>query len=287
MQAATDYKMPEESLEAREARAREKLRSSAGGRDYLVESEIQRALAAGELDGLAGAGAPLEQREENVFEDLAGMTMVNRVMKDSGAAPPWVEQGKRVRTGLAASRQQLCRAYFDMLAVLPPPSGEADDERDPDEAPKPDWGKADAAKRQAAAETAIKAEVCQDEWPAAMARFVEDVRGLNKDVRRFNLIVPFSWQQQALLSPDDELEKALTDLEQLAIEQREALLERARREAAARQQRRLRNREANGFFGHVFGASWTLTHSEPMPSMFVALREVLEEMLRPRGRGRR
>ena len=57
MQAATDYKMPEESLEAREARAREKLRSSAGGRDYLVESEIQRALAAGEFDGLAGAGA--------------------------------------------------------------------------------------------------------------------------------------------------------------------------------------------------------------------------------------
>ena len=51
---------------------RARLRSSVKGRDMLVESAIQNAFKNGELDDLCGKGKPFEQREENVFEDLAG-----------------------------------------------------------------------------------------------------------------------------------------------------------------------------------------------------------------------
>eukprot|EP00966_Prymnesium_polylepis_P242490 5607528-Prymnesium_polylepis.2 len=274
MSAATDYQMPKETMEAREAHARAKLRSSSGGRDYLVENEIQRALAEGELDDLSGSFAPLRQRDENPFEDLAGLTVVHRVLKNHGSGPPWVEQHKLIKVGLAASRQQLARHYFEMLVEQS--RADAADERDPDEPPKPDWGKSDAARAEAAARTeAVRAELTEEAWPAAMATFEEEIRGLNKDVRKFNLIVPSAWQQQPLFSPERELEKALIEFEQLADEQRKAMLERARRRTAHRE--RLRNRQPVNPF--AFGATWRLTNSEPMPSMFVALKEILVALL--------
>ena len=60
MQSATDYMMPKATLEAREAHARARLRSSVKGRDMLVESAIQSALASGDLKNLHGKGRPLE-----------------------------------------------------------------------------------------------------------------------------------------------------------------------------------------------------------------------------------
>ena len=66
---------------------------------------------------------------------------------------------------------------------LPPYLPEA--QPDPDEAPKPDWGKSDAARREAAAKaTAIKAVIVEEHWPAAMAQFVQEVEDINLEVRK-------------------------------------------------------------------------------------------------------
>ena len=110
---------------------------------------------------------------------------------------------------------------------------------------------------------------------------------LNKEVRKLNLIVPLSWQQQSPFSPERELERALTEFEALASEKRAAALERARRQATARRLRQLRQ-PAQGLAPFAFGATWTLTPSEPMPSMFAALKEVLHALLNTsRAAGRR
>lgn len=104
-------------------------------------------------------------------------------------------------------------------------------------------------------------------------------------VRKLNLIVPMAWQQQPLLVPSAELERALTDFERLADEQREAALERARRQALSRRLRALRAapHTTTNFWG--FGASFAVDDAAPMPSMFTALREVLMETLTSSLRG--
>ena len=100
-----------------------------------------------------------------------------------------------------------------------------------------------------------------------------------------SLIVPLSWQQQSLLSPTTELEKALEHFEQLAQEQREAAMAKAKKLRDARRLKAIREQRKHSYaFG--MGASWSLTDSEPMPSMFVALREVLAEVMKPQRHGR-
>ena len=102
------------------------------------------------------------------------MTVAHRLLKNAGSAPAWVMQGKRIRHGLAASRRALLRAYFDMLChVEESATREADD---PDEAPKPDWGKAAAAEAEAAEpREAALAQLTDEAWPAAISAFVEEV----------------------------------------------------------------------------------------------------------------
>ena len=117
-----------------------------------------------------------------------------------------------------------------------------------------------------------------------MARFCEEVAALNGEVRKFNLVVPMAWQQQALLEPSRELEKALLEFEQLANDQREAQLQRARKQQERRRLHALRNpKSAAGAFSwtqQLSGANFAINDAQPMPSMFVALREVLEDLLR-------
>ena len=93
-----------------------------------------------------------------------------------------------------------------------------------------------------------------------------------------------AWQQQALLEPSRELEKALVEFEQLANDQREAQLQRARKQQERRRLHALRNpKSAAGAFSwtqQLSGANFAINDAQPMPSMFVALREVLEDLLR-------
>ncbi|MEM9342711.1 MAG: DnaJ family domain-containing protein [Pseudomonadota bacterium] len=52
----------------------------------LVERQIQKALAEGKLQGLAGEGKPLPERSGEVFTDMA-TAVATRIMAEAGALP--------------------------------------------------------------------------------------------------------------------------------------------------------------------------------------------------------
>ena len=57
--------------------------------DQIVERKIEEAIARGELDGLPGAGRPLELDDDALVpEDLR---MAYRILKNAGYIPPEVE----------------------------------------------------------------------------------------------------------------------------------------------------------------------------------------------------
>ena len=142
------YQMPEEMKKQREHERRSKARK----RDHdVIENRIQEAMAGGAFDELPGAGKPLPS-EINVFEAIAGEQLANKVLKNAGCAPPWVEQGKQIRTRLASLRLDLA---FDWIECGRPQEGDA------------------------AAAGPVGAE-----WSAALGDFEAALRLLNKDVNR-------------------------------------------------------------------------------------------------------
>ena len=112
-QHATDYMMPKTAVAAREEHAKSQLRATRGGRDALVETNIQAAMSSGILDNLPGKGQPLARREENAFEELSGMSVAHRVLKNAGCAPAWVESRKRIAEGMRAARVELFEAWCE------------------------------------------------------------------------------------------------------------------------------------------------------------------------------
>ncbi len=54
--------------------------------DRLVERQIQKALAEGKLQGLAGEGKPLPDRSGEAFADIA-IAVAARIMAEAGTLP--------------------------------------------------------------------------------------------------------------------------------------------------------------------------------------------------------
>ena len=120
MQAATDHMMPKQFLEAREEHARARLRGSAKGRDALVETSIQSAIKNGVFDQIEGSGRPFAPRVDNPYEDMSGMRVAHRVLKNAGSAPAWVEQNRVIRDALHKARLRLEEAWIThSLSSLP------------------------------------------------------------------------------------------------------------------------------------------------------------------------
>jgi hypothetical protein len=63
--------------------------------EMLAEQKIQEAIARGELDGLPGAGKPLEIDDDPLVPE--DQRVAYRVLKNAGFAPPEVEARKEVR----------------------------------------------------------------------------------------------------------------------------------------------------------------------------------------------
>ncbi len=60
----------------------------------LVEEKIRKAIESGSFDNLEGKGKPLNL-QENPFEP-PDMRMANKILKDAGFSPYWMELGKDV-----------------------------------------------------------------------------------------------------------------------------------------------------------------------------------------------
>ena len=252
MQAATDHMMPKASREAREEHVRSQLRSSGPrGRDMLVENAIERAHRSGAFENLEGAGKPLEAREENPYEDMSGMRVAHRILKNAGCAPAWVEQGKRIRLLLREARGELEDVWIDQLAssafhAASPPEGEE--------------------------AVVLEASSAESQWADAVRSFTDSCIAINKQITTYNLIVPGAWLHLHKLNPQSELEKAVADFELAQAEERIESMERRRKRRTAARLYAARNRKPQSPFN--LGAGWALADFA-MPSMFSALTAIL------------
>lgn len=103
------YKAPPELKKQRE----HERKSKAKQRDHdVIENKIQEAMAGGAFDDLPGSGKPLSQ-EVNVFEAISGEALGNKVLKNAGCVPAWVEQGKHIRTHIAVLRRDLALDWIE------------------------------------------------------------------------------------------------------------------------------------------------------------------------------
>jgi DnaJ homologue, subfamily C, member 28, conserved domain len=75
--------------------------------ETLTERLIREAQEAGLFDDLPGHGRPLQIDDDRYAGDMA---MANHVLRNAGAAPPWIEEDKAARRCLDAIEALLERA---------------------------------------------------------------------------------------------------------------------------------------------------------------------------------
>lgn len=75
--------------------------------ESLVDRQIREAMESGEFDDLPYQGEPLPLPDDSLAGDRA---MAFHVLRNAGAAPPWIEADKEVRALLARRDAILARA---------------------------------------------------------------------------------------------------------------------------------------------------------------------------------
>lgn len=88
-----DDKSLEEEIKIKAGKARSTAKYMASMED-LVEEKIRKAMESGSFDNLEGKGKPLNL-QDNPFEP-PDMRMANKILKDAGFSPYWMELGKDV-----------------------------------------------------------------------------------------------------------------------------------------------------------------------------------------------
>jgi hypothetical protein len=75
--------------------------------ESLVERQIREAMAEGAFDDLPFRGEPLPLEDDSA---VGGWAMAHRMLKNAGAAPPWIEADKEARRLLAEIEGLIARA---------------------------------------------------------------------------------------------------------------------------------------------------------------------------------
>ncbi len=83
--------------------------------ESLVDRQIREAMEAGEFDDLPYRGKPLPFLDDSLAGDRA---MAFRVLRNAGAAPPWIEADKEVRALLARRDAILARAMDGAISAI-------------------------------------------------------------------------------------------------------------------------------------------------------------------------
>jgi len=146
----------------------------------VVDKAIREAQERGEFDNLPGKGRPLRWDDEHMPPE---MRMVNRILKNAGFAPSWIEDDKWIRTERKAVRQLLDSFvdwYLEERAAL---AGQPE----PEVAPRLE-------------ELAV---VCD----RRIQVYRERAGKLNQCIDNFNLTVPISNLQWHRVRVDEEIER--------------------------------------------------------------------------------
>lgn len=202
--AAFVHRMPDEAKAAREAHARSRARQ----RDHdIVENRIQEAMASGAFEQLPGMGKPLSQ-EENVWEAIAGEAMANRILKNAGCAPAWVERNKEIRGKIDRARDELVLAWGVCVLRASDAAAPAADAAAVTTPPAPELLAAASEPSEVEPLDPIDSAAATAPWHEASAEFESQLATVNKMIKAYNLTAPATWQQLLPLRLTTELEHA-------------------------------------------------------------------------------
>ncbi|MGE5398362.1 MAG: DnaJ family domain-containing protein [Chitinophagales bacterium] len=174
----------EEEIMIKAQQARGTARYMASVED-LVEERIRKAREKGDFDNLAGKGKPINL-EENPMEP-ADMRMANKILKDAGFAPYWIQLGNDID----AAQEQLWR----------------DIERFKNQQRVIGKGKSNR--------TAHNLEYRAQKF---LLDSREQLQNINKKIDNFNCHCPMWWLSRGRVDVDKEMEKVNREIQELLTE---------------------------------------------------------------------
>lgn len=141
-----------------------------------IEDLIRRAIEEGKFDHLPGKGKPI-QLDQNPHEEPQ-WSAAFRILRNSGYTLPWIETRQELEQSLLEARSKLARTWR--------------------------WCEASQAVVQSPQET-------HAEWQRAEGEFRQQIAGINAKIRAYNLEVPLSAFQVAILDPEVEIQRIIGD----------------------------------------------------------------------------
>ncbi|MFQ5340820.1 MAG: DnaJ family domain-containing protein [Anaerolineae bacterium] len=148
--------------------------------ESVVDKAIREAQERGEFDNLPGKGRPLRWDDEHVPPELR---MVNRILKNAGFAPSWIEDDKWIRAERKAVRQLLDSFVDWRLEERTALAGK----------PEP--------------EVASRLEELAVARDRRVTAYRERAGKLNQRIDNFNLTVPISKLQWRRVRVDEEIQR--------------------------------------------------------------------------------
>ena len=139
-----------------------------------IEEIIQQAMQEGAFDNLPGKGQPLDL-DDNPHLNREWQ-LAYHLLKENGYAPEFIEKRQAIEMELARAREALSRSWAWRARAL-------------DEGKPTDW--------------------VEVEWERAKAKFEEQVGGINKEIRDYNLEIPTQRIYRKPVDHAEELEKLM------------------------------------------------------------------------------
>ncbi|TMW49700.1 hypothetical protein DOY81_005238, partial [Sarcophaga bullata] len=144
------------------------------GFDRLVEDYIQEAMSKGDFNNLSGAGKPLTAaQQQNPYLDFTTHKL-NKILIDNGFTPEWITLQRDIREAMKQLRKaiQKERAFFSEFPL---------------------------------------SETENQKWQQVLKRYEYDVKEINKNIDKYNLIVPILENQFFRVNLNTIAEKILKD----------------------------------------------------------------------------
>lgn len=145
------------------------------GFERVVEDLIQEAMSKGDFNNLSGSGKPLSvAQSQNPYLDFTTHKM-NRILLDNGFTPEWIMLQKDIRDAKELLKVNLARerSYFGDYPF-------ANDQE-------------------------------QIKWDLTISQYAPDVEQINKNIDKYNLLVPILQNQLFRINLESVAEKILND----------------------------------------------------------------------------
>ncbi|TPX31772.1 hypothetical protein SmJEL517_g04970 [Synchytrium microbalum] len=181
--------------------------NSMSGFNSLVEERIQAARREGLFDNLKGRGQPLKEEDERLGNPYLDATtfFLNRMVKNQGHLPPWIEMGKDIDSNILKSRHELLTMRREWLSkhspFQPPKASPFQTVNNPVVWP--------FIKGQSSTPPVTHTSQALKEWETrALSWATVRCQETNGMIRKFNIEAPRGIPQRFMLNPANEVKRA-------------------------------------------------------------------------------